>query len=78
MKKYTTVLPQRFDNREEAIKAFVENWGYGENFADRNRTEIKFWTLSRLQSVYDDHCENYIKTEHGRTRKENIKYFAIG
>ena len=78
MKKYTTVMPQRFNNREDAIKAFVKNWGYGENFADRNRTEIKFWTLSRLQSVYDDHCKNYVKTEHGRTRKENIKYFGIG
>ena len=77
MNKYTTVMPQRFDNREEAINAFVKNWGYSKNFADRTKTDTKFWTLSRLQSVYNNHCENYVKTEHGRTRKENIKFYAI-
>ena len=64
--------------REHAIQAFVKNWGYSKHFADRNKSEAKFWTLNRLQKVYDDHCENYIKTEHGRSRKENVKYFAIG
>tara|TARA_R100001480_G_scaffold20649_1_gene30438 strand:- start:137 stop:373 length:237 start_codon:yes stop_codon:yes gene_type:complete len=78
MKKYTTVLSQRFTNREEAIQAFIDNWGYGENFADYNKSATKFWTFSRLQSVYNDHCENYVKTVHGRTRKENVKFFAIG
>ena len=78
MKKYKTFKTQRFTTREDAIHAFVKNWGYGENFADRNESEAKFWTLSRLQSVYDDHCENYVKTEHGRTRKENVKFFGIG
>ena len=78
MQKYKSFKTQRFMTREDAIQAFVKNWGYGENFADRNKSEAKFWTLNRLQKVYDDHCENYIKTEHGRTRKENIKYFAIG
>ena len=78
MQKYKTFKTQRFMTREDAIQAFVKNWGYGKNFADRNESEAKFWTLSRLQSVYDDHCENYAKTEHGRTRKENIKFFGIG
>ena len=78
MRKYKEFKTQRFINREVAIREFVNNWGYSENFADYNPTASKFWTLNRLQKVYDDHCENYFKTEHGRTRKENIKYFAIG
>ena len=78
MQKYKLFKTQKFMTREDAIQAFVKNWGYSKNFADRNKSEIKFWTLNRLQKVYDDHCENYIKTEHGRSRKENVKYFAIG
>ena len=78
MQKYKSFNTQRFMTREDAIQPFVKNWGYGKNFADRNKAEAKFWTLNRLQKVYDDHCKNYIKTEHGRSLKENVKYFAIG
>lgn len=77
MNSYKTFETQRFINREVVIRAFVNNWGYSKNFADYNPSAIKFWTFNRLQKVYDDHCENYVKTEHGRTRKENIKHFEL-
>ena len=73
MTGYKTVQSERFVTRSQAIEAFVKNWNYQPHFADYNESATKFWTFSRLQRVYDDHCENYVKTEHGRTRKENIR-----
>ena len=77
MSSYKTFETQRFVNRDVAIRAFIDNWGYSENFADYTPSATKFWTFNRLQMVYNDHCENYVKTEHGRTRKENIKHFEL-
>ena len=45
MRGYKTFETQKFINRDVAIRAFIDNWGYSEDFADYTPSATKFWTF---------------------------------